>query len=130
MPPYCDVITAMSSKPWGALPIHRIYTIMKSSSEAENIGKESTLLMAKASELFIKMLAQEGFKISNGKKVNYKDLAEIVNRDERYEFLRDIMPKKISYAEYKRLQGGQHNEVIEVSSTDDESDSNTSSDSQ
>ncbi|XP_044253196.1 chromatin accessibility complex protein 1 [Tribolium madens] len=118
----------MSSKPWGALPIVRINTIMKSSSDAENISRESSLMMAKAAELFIKMLAQEGFKLSTGKKLDYKHLAEVVNRDEKYEFLQDIMPKKITYAEYKKMQEGQLNgdENHQETSTDESSNNSNS----
>ncbi|EFA08183.2 chromatin accessibility complex 16kD protein [Tribolium castaneum] len=120
----------MSSKPWGALPIVRINTIMKSSSEAENISRESSLMMTKAAELFIKMLAQEGYKLSaTGKKLDYKHLSEVVNRDEKYEFLQDIMPKKITYAEYKKMQEGQLNgaENHQEISSDEESSSNSNS---
>lgn len=108
--------------------MYRIMTIMKSSSEAENIGKDSSLMMTKAAELFIKMLSREGYKLANGgRSLEYKHVAEVVQRDERYEFLRDIMPKKITYAEYKKMQGIQENRDESETEDDDESDSGTSS---
>lgn len=119
----------------GYLPVSRINTIMKSSSDVDTVDKMSCLLMCKATELFIRNLAQEGRKISNNaKKLDYKHLAEVVHRYEKYNFLRDIMPKKITVLEYKKLmakkQGTNNEENIskstsDTSSSDDEEDSST-----
>ncbi|KAJ8972064.1 hypothetical protein NQ317_010933 [Molorchus minor] len=114
------------------LPVTRINTIMKSSSDVEMVGKESSLLMAKAAELFIKNLAIEAYNTtSNAKKLDYKNLAEIVHTDEKYEFLRDIMPKKITVAEVRRIMAKKQGTSDDSekhsssSSSDDEEDSST-----
>lgn len=115
----------MTSKPWGHLPVSRITTIMKSSSDAEKISKQSSQLMTKAAELFIKTLTEEAYKLTdNGKKLDYKHLAEVVNGADRYEFLRDIMPKKITVLEYKKIlaKKQQSDEVQSNSSSSSEED--------
>lgn len=119
----------------GHLPVSRINTIMKSSSDVDTVGKMSSFLMCKATELFIRNLALEGYKISNNaKKLDYKHLAEVVHHNEKYNFLRDIMPKKITVLEYKKImakkQGmnndeNQSKDSSNSSSSDNEEDSST-----
>ncbi|XP_018570445.1 chromatin accessibility complex protein 1 [Anoplophora glabripennis] len=117
------------------LPATRISTIMKSSSDVEMVNKESIFLMCRAAELFIKHLATESYNTTgNGKKLDYKNLAQIVHSDDKYEFLRDIMPKKITVREFKRLmakkqaeEGGKKDDKMSSSSEDDDSSSSTSS---
>lgn len=92
------------AKPWGALPVARILTIMKSSSEVEAIAKDSTLIMTKATDLFIRKLADESYKVRVGeKKIDYKDVAQVVHNYDKYEFLWELIPKKITYGEYKKI---------------------------
>lgn len=108
---------------------------MKSSSDVEMVDKESILLMCKAAELFIKNLATESYKTTdNAKKLDYKNLAQIVHLDDKYEFLRDIMPKKITVSEFKRImakkqaeEGGKRDANMSSSSEDDDSSSSSSS---
>ncbi|CAH1115986.1 unnamed protein product [Phaedon cochleariae] len=117
------------------LPVSRINTIMKSSSDVDTVDKESSMLMCKATELFIRTLALEAYRdANNAKKLDYKHLAEVVHTEERYNFLRDIMPKKITVAEYKRLMAKKQginddsegkNEASSSSSSDDEEDSSS-----
>ncbi|CAG9838635.1 unnamed protein product [Diabrotica balteata] len=117
------------------LPVSRINTIMKSSSDVDNVDKQSSLLMCKATEMFIGMLALEGYKKANqAKKLDYKHIAEIVHAEEKYNFLRDIMPKKISVLEYKNimakkqaLNNKQTKEEVSSSSSSDEEDSSSGS---
>lgn len=111
----------------GHLPVSRINTIMKSSSEVDTVGKMSSFIMCKAAELFIRNLALEGYKISNNaKKLDYKHLANVVHTYEKYNFLRDIMPNKITVLEYKKLlakkQGPESN--MNASSSDSSSSDN------
>lgn len=86
-----------------SLPMSRVKTIMKSSPEVENISQESLYLVTRATELFIQYLTQEAFRISGHHKMDYKHIAEIVQTREEMEFLREIMPRKITYKQYKEL---------------------------
>ncbi|XP_060523191.1 chromatin accessibility complex protein 1 [Cylas formicarius] len=121
----------MSTRP--ILPISRISTIMKSSSDVETVSRESSVLMSKATELFIKNLTQEGYNRTNkGKKLDYKHLAQVVHNDEKYNFLRDILPKKITVLEYKKILASRdaperaEREAEELSSTEDDEEASTS----
>lgn len=77
---------------------------MKSSSDVDLVTKESSVIMCRAAELFIQTLAGESYKnINNAKKMDYKNVAEVVHSQDRYIFLREMMPKKITVAEYKKI---------------------------
>lgn len=45
----------------------------------------------------------EAYKKSAGKKLDYKDIAEIVQTDDRLDFLREMVPRKITVREFKEL---------------------------
>ncbi|CAG0893609.1 unnamed protein product [Darwinula stevensoni] len=86
------------------LPVSRIRMIMKSSPETESIGQESVPLIAKATELFIQHLIRKALlRSKDGQHVTYGDLANIVQGIERYEFLQDIVPSKITYQQYLEM---------------------------
>ncbi|KAL3273686.1 hypothetical protein HHI36_015116 [Cryptolaemus montrouzieri] len=115
-----------------SLPLTRVCTIMKSSSDVENVGKESTIIMAKAAELFIKKLVMDGYNTMRGgagtnKTLQYQFLAEIVQSDDKYEFLRDMMPKKITVREYKKIMAkkNEENGVNKNGNSSDSSDSDS-----
>lgn len=118
------------------IPVARVNTIMKSSSDVENVSKESSIIMSKAAEIFIKALSQEGYnETNNGKKLDYRHLSNVVHSDEKYNFLRDILPKKITVLQFKQLMAkkeANENKISdeeESSSSDDESSSSSSSSS-
>ncbi|XP_044738869.1 DNA polymerase epsilon subunit C [Chrysoperla carnea] len=85
------------------LPIARIKTIMKSCPDVETIGHDASVIVGRATELFISHLAVEAYKKSAGKKLDYKDIAEIVQTDDRLDFLREMVPRKITVREFKEL---------------------------
>ncbi|KAK6617778.1 hypothetical protein RUM43_014006 [Polyplax serrata] len=100
---------AASSSKHFQLPISRVKTIMKSSPDVENVSSESIHLVAKATELFIQYLAQESLINSkSAAELRYEDLAEIVDKDQRLEFLRELIPQKITVREYRSLLGRQN----------------------
>ncbi|KAJ8928132.1 hypothetical protein NQ314_019358 [Rhamnusium bicolor] len=71
----------------------------------------------------------EGYKTThNGKKLDYKNLAEIVHADDKYEFLRDIMPKKITVLEFKRIMARKMGNDRDTSKDDEDSSSSSSDD--
>lgn len=104
---------------------------MKSSSDVDTVGKMSSHIMCKAAELFIRTLALEAYKISNNaKKLDYKHLAEVVHNYEKYNFLRDIMPKKITVLEYKKIMAKKQGLYNEESKPNDSSSDSSSSDNE
>ncbi|XP_047112485.1 chromatin accessibility complex protein 1 [Schistocerca piceifrons] len=87
-----------------SLPISRIKTIMKSSPDVENISQDSLHLVAKATELFIQYVTQKAFEEGGcTKDLQYSHIAEIVEKNDNLLFLKEIVPKKITYREYKEL---------------------------
>lgn len=104
---------------------------MKSSSDVENVSKESSVIMSKAAEIFINTLTKEGYKMSNdAKRLDYKHLASVVHQDEKYNFLRDILPKKITVLEFKEIMARKKALEENGSGKDDSSDESTSCDEQ
>ncbi|XP_033117409.1 chromatin accessibility complex protein 1-like [Anneissia japonica] len=79
-----------------ALPVGRIRMIMKSSPEVTSVSQDSLFLITKATELFVENIAKESYarrKVDGF--VNYNDLAEAVAEEENFQFLEDVLPKKI-----------------------------------
>jgi len=110
------------------LPVGRVNTIMKSSSDVENVSKESSVIMSKAAEMFIKALTQEGYnETDTGKKLDYKHLSNVVHAEEKYNFLRDILPKKITVLQFKELMA--RKQAMKDQSSDEESSSDDASSS-
>merc|ERR1711911_165939 len=86
------------------LPLTRVKTIMKSSPDVESISSDALYYVTKAAEFFIEHLAQEIFE--NNKKqteITYSGLAEVVQDNESMEFLKEMVPKKITFQEYNDL---------------------------
>lgn len=85
------------------LPLSRVKTIMKSSPDVEAVGAEPLYLVTKVTELFVIDLAKRAFKNSKNTFLEYKHIAEIVQEDDTLDFLREIMPKKITVRQYKEM---------------------------
>lgn len=82
------------------LPLARIRTIMRSCPDSDQIGQRSVLVIAKATEWFIKQMARDAVKKSHTQNsLDYKDLAEVVDGDDKLEFLSSIIPKKLNSKE-------------------------------
>ncbi|XP_011497026.1 PREDICTED: chromatin accessibility complex protein 1 [Ceratosolen solmsi marchali] len=112
------------------LPISRVKTIMKSSPQVEAIGQDCLFLVAKATELFVHYLSEESHQKSNkAGNLEYKHLAEVVQTNETLEFLREIMPRKITVRQFKEMIDDKNSESSSDSDTDSQSDSDSNSDS-
>ncbi|XP_050520290.1 chromatin accessibility complex protein 1 isoform X2 [Daktulosphaira vitifoliae] len=93
------------------LPISRVRTIMKSTPDIENIGLPSLHVVTKATELFIQKLALDALRGQRTQKnLEYNDLARAVEENENMYFLREVLPKKITMAEYYKLVGKESSE--------------------
>ncbi|XP_043287829.1 chromatin accessibility complex 16kD protein-like [Venturia canescens] len=115
------------------LPMARVKTIMKSSPHVETVGLDGLFLVAKATEMFIQYLAEEAHTQSNkANQIDYKHLAEVVQTNETLEFLKEIMPRKITVRQFKELMAAKesnNSSSSETSSSDSDSDSESDSDS-
>ncbi|XP_061677017.1 chromatin accessibility complex protein 1 [Syngnathoides biaculeatus] len=101
-----------------SLPISRVRLIMKSSPDVSNINQEALFLTTKATEMFVQHLALSSFNNSQGKESNslsYSDLADAAEEVETFQFLTDILPKKILARDYlKSLEQIQKEEAEEA----------------
>ncbi|XP_067834535.1 chromatin accessibility complex protein 1-like [Heptranchias perlo] len=88
-----------------ALPLSRVKLIMKSCPDVSSINQDALFLTAKATELFVQHLATYAYKSSNSgkKELTYNDLADCVENSETFQFLADILPKKILASEYLKM---------------------------
>ncbi|XP_045622506.2 chromatin accessibility complex protein 1 [Procambarus clarkii] len=86
------------------LPTQRVKMIMKSCPDVETVPQETLHLITKATELFIQYLAEEAYKQAGIKEIiNYDHLSSAVHTIEHLEFLRETIPKKITWAEAQKL---------------------------
>ncbi|XP_028178779.1 chromatin accessibility complex 16kD protein [Ostrinia nubilalis] len=85
------------------LPLSRVKTIMKSSPDVEAVGPEPLYLVTKVTELFVTDLAKRAFKNSKNNFLEYKHIAEVVQEDDTLDFLREIMPRKITVRQFKEM---------------------------
>lgn len=104
---------------------------MKSSPYVETIGQDGLYLVTKATELFIHYLTEEAHLQNNkGTSLDYKHLAEVVQTNDTLDFLREIMPRKITVRQFKEMMAARntHSSSSE-SSSDSDSDSESDTDS-
>ncbi|KAM4824082.1 chromatin accessibility complex protein 1 isoform X3 [Urocitellus parryii] len=110
-----------------SLPLSRIRVIMKSSPEVSSINQEALVLTAKATELFVQYLATYSYRHGSGKEkkaLTYNDLANTAEESDTFQFLADILPKKILASKYlKMLKEKKEEDEDDEGSDDDEAES-------
>ncbi|XP_016063282.1 PREDICTED: chromatin accessibility complex protein 1 [Miniopterus natalensis] len=110
-----------------SLPLSRIRVIMKSSPEVSSINQEALVLTAKATELFVQYLATYSYRHGSGKEkkaLTYNDLSNTAEESETFQFLADILPKKILASKYlKMLKEKRDEEEDNSDESDDEAES-------
>jgi chromatin accessibility complex protein 1 len=136
-----DTSTASNSnKSACAIPLSRIKTIMKSSPEITHINQDTLQCVAKATvrrlpylsgrsarhraafvyskELFIQTLTKESYKkpMAN-KELNYENLASLVSKDDRFQFLSGRCPGPSLTPLYFAIREKTWNNRIGVEST-------------
>ncbi|XP_007053502.2 chromatin accessibility complex protein 1 [Chelonia mydas] len=109
-----------------SLPLSRIRVIMKSSPEVSSINQDALFLTAKATELFVQYLATYSYKHGRGKEkraLTYSDLSHTAEESETFQFLADILPKKILASKYlKMLEREKRDGEVEVEEEEEEDD--------
>ncbi|XP_062846744.1 chromatin accessibility complex protein 1 [Trichomycterus rosablanca] len=86
-----------------SLPVSRVKLIMKSSPDVSCIYQDALFLTTKATELFVQHLALTSYNTGSGKDdgtLSYSDLANTAEEIETFQFLTDILPKKILARDY------------------------------
>uniref|UniRef100_G3SN51 Chromatin accessibility complex protein 1 n=1 Tax=Loxodonta africana TaxID=9785 RepID=G3SN51_LOXAF len=110
-----------------SLPLSRIRVIMKSSPEVSSINQEALVLKTlRSNELFVQYLATYSYKHGSGrdkKALTYSDLSNTAEESETFQFLADILPKKILASKYlKMLKEEKREEDEEENDNNDECD--------
>lgn len=108
-----------------SLPLSRIRVIMKSSPEVSSINQEALMLTAKATELFVQHLATCSYRHGGGKEkkaLTYNDLSNTAEESETFQFLADILPKKILASKYLKMLKEKRDDEEENDSSDDSDD--------
>ncbi|BET03009.1 Histone-like transcription factor (CBF/NF-Y) and archaeal histone [Nesidiocoris tenuis] len=86
------------------LPLSRVKTIMKSSPNVDSIGAEVIFTVSKCTEIFLQFMSLGGLKRCNSQKLlDYKGIAELVNTDDKLNFLSEVLPRKMTFREAKKL---------------------------
>ncbi|XP_063239636.1 chromatin accessibility complex 16kD protein [Bacillus rossius redtenbacheri] len=87
------------------LPADRIKTVMRSSPDVEKLTTDSLYIMTKATEMFIRDLARRAH-ASSGKEntIDYKHIADVVQSESAFEFVREMVPHKITFRQYKEMK--------------------------
>lgn len=77
--------------------------------------------------MFIQHLAKRAEKQAGGKQIDYKHLAEVVNTSERYDFLTEIIPRKVTVRQFKKMlrEKNENRSSTEDSDSDDSEDSDS-----
>jgi len=77
------------------LPFSRVQKILKADKELPIVAREATFLISLATEEFIKRIAEESRIVASRENritVQYKDVANVVRRTEKFMFLDEIVP--------------------------------------
>ncbi|KOB78349.1 Chromatin accessibility complex protein 1, partial [Operophtera brumata] len=125
------------------LPLSRVKTIMKSSPDVDAVGQDPLYLVTKVTiinklvvwctlqELFITDLAKRAYKSCKASQLEYKHIAEVVQEDDTLDFLREIIPRKVTVKQYKEMMAkkaakGAHSDESSEESSDEESSEESS----
>ncbi|KAM4027484.1 chromatin accessibility complex protein 1 [Anomaloglossus baeobatrachus] len=106
-----------------SLPLSRIRLIMKSSPDVSCINQDALIITAKATELFVNYLASYSYKHGSGKDTNtltYDDLSSTAEDNDTFQFLSDILPKKILASDYLKMLEKEEEGVHDDNNNDDD----------
>ncbi|CAF4875342.1 chromatin accessibility complex 16kD protein [Pieris napi] len=112
------------------LPLSRVKTIMKSSPEVDAVGPEPLYLVTKVTELFVIDLAKRAFKNSSNNLLEYKHIADVVQEDDSLDFLREIIPRKITVKQFKEMMARKAAKANSDDSTEESSSEESSDESE
>nr|CAH8852774.1 unnamed protein product [Trichobilharzia regenti] len=95
MPRYSTIDDVMQLR----IPSYRTRLMMKSSPDVECVSSDSVVCLSKATEMFVSELVSTAVR-GNKSGLTYKDLSRLQCEMDRYNFLADVLPQKISAREW------------------------------
>nr|POF15008.1 putative transcription factor c16c4.22 [Quercus suber] len=91
-----------------SLPLARVKKIIHADSDISNCSTNAAFLITVAAEMFLQHLVEQSYNIVKSERtskprrnIQYRDVANAVARVENLEFLTDVVPKTITYKQYK-----------------------------
>nr|POE72254.1 putative transcription factor c16c4.22 [Quercus suber] len=88
--------------------VARVKKIIHADSEISNCSTNGAFLITVAAEMFLQHLVEQSYNIVKSERtskprrnIQYRDVANAVARVENLEFLTDVVPKTITYKQYK-----------------------------
>ncbi|THH30620.1 hypothetical protein EUX98_g3559 [Antrodiella citrinella] len=88
-----------------SFPVSRVQKILKADKELPMMAREATFLISVATEEFIKRMAEESSIVAAREKrvtIQYRDLAAVVRKGDKFLFLEEIIPFQAPSAPAKR----------------------------
>lgn len=92
----------------------------------DGISVEANYLVCTATELFIRHLAKEVYQMDK-RCLTYPNLAKYVHDESKLDFLQEVVPKKITVREYKKILSEEKVRSIDGDSNSDASSTDSSS---
>ncbi|EAT40840.1 AAEL007466-PA [Aedes aegypti] len=108
------------------LPMSRIRTVMKTSPSIGHINQDALFLVCRAAEMFIQFISKNAYK-KGTQLLNYKHLASYVESEGSLEFLEQILPKKITVSQYKKIMEQKKNKGSDDDDSSSEEEDSSSS---
>ncbi|KAF2733641.1 hypothetical protein EJ04DRAFT_267279 [Polyplosphaeria fusca] len=107
--PYNNTPIAPSKEVSGqvSLPLARVQKIINADQERIHTSKNASFAIALATEMFIQHLATTTHNVVKAERkprrnIQYRDVANAVAKTDNLEFLVDVVPKTVTYREFKK----------------------------
>ncbi|KAF2261356.1 histone-fold-containing protein [Lojkania enalia] len=107
--PYNNTPIAPSNEVSGqvSLPLARVQKIIAADPERTHVSKNASFAIALATEMFIQHLATTTHNVVKAERkprrnIQYRDVASAVAKTDNLEFLVDVVPKTLTYGEFKK----------------------------
>ncbi|KAF1993183.1 hypothetical protein P154DRAFT_410252, partial [Amniculicola lignicola CBS 123094] len=92
-----------------SLPLARVQKIIQADIERTHVSKNASFAIALATEMFIQHLATTTHNVVKAERkprrnIQYRDVSAAIAKTDNLEFLVDVVPKTITYKEFKKKQ--------------------------
>ncbi|KAI9728027.1 MAG: hypothetical protein M1834_007841 [Cirrosporium novae-zelandiae] len=89
-----------------SLPLARVKRILQVDEDINQCSNNAAFAITIATEMFIRYLSEQAYNVVKSERkprrnIQYKDLANAVSRIDNLEFLSDVIPKTMTYKQYK-----------------------------
>ncbi|KAF2182418.1 histone-fold-containing protein [Zopfia rhizophila CBS 207.26] len=107
--PYNNTPIAPSQEVSGqvSLPLARVQKIIAADPDRTHVSKNASFAIALATEMFIQHLATTTHNVVKAERkprrnIQYRDVSAAVSKTDNLEFLVDVVPKTVTYKEFKK----------------------------